>query len=137
MSGKSQNSRKAIDCPFDRTVLDQARRIAGRYQIILQFEDGEYFGRGLEMPFVMGDGKTPDACVRATREALTIAVATLLELDESPPSPASENKRSEQINVRVTPDEKLLLEQAARTHGFRGIGDYVRSKSLARSGIKS
>jgi len=132
MPAKLRNSRKVRDRPFDQNLLDRAKRIAARYQIILHFEDGEYFGRGLEMPLVMNDGKTPDTCVLATREALTTAVATLLELGQAPPSPASDNKRTEQINVRLTQEEKLLLEQAARTHGFRGIGDYVRSRSLAQ-----
>jgi predicted RNase H-like HicB family nuclease len=133
MFGKSPKSRKAIDRPFDRDVLDRAGKIAATYQIIIQFEDGEYYGRGLEMPLVMNDGKTPDDCVRATRQALTTAVATLLESGKVPPPPASEHKRSEQINIRVTPEEKLLLEQAARSRGFRGIGDYVRNTSLGHT----
>jgi len=135
MSDKSRNSRKALDRPFEVDVLGRARRIAAQYQIILQFEDGEYYGRGLEMPFVMSDGKTPDACVRATREALMVAVATLLEAGKTAPSPASENKRTEQVNIRLTQEEKLVLEHAARSHGFRGIGDYVRSRSLAHSEV--
>jgi predicted RNase H-like HicB family nuclease len=133
MSAKSKSSSKAVDRPFDRAVLKQARAIADKYQIILQFEDGEYYGRGLEMPYVMNDGKTPDACVRATRESLAVAVATLLEAGDVPPAPASEGKRTEQVNVRLTPEEKLLLEEAARSKGFRGLGDFVRSTALSRS----
>lgn len=133
MSARSKSSSKAVDRPFDRAVLKQARAIADKYQIILQFEDGEYYGRGLEMPFVMNDGKTPDACVRATRESLTTAVATLLEAGDVPPAPASEGKRTEQVNVRLTPEEKLLLEEAARSRGFRGLGDFVRSTALAKT----
>jgi predicted RNase H-like HicB family nuclease len=133
MSAKSRKSSKALDRPFDPDLLNRARQIAGGYQIILHLEDGEYFGRGLEMPFVMSDGKTPDECVRATREGLAVAVATLLESGKSPPLPASDSKRTEQINVRLTQEEKMMLEHAARTHGFRGIGDYVRSASLAHS----
>jgi predicted RNase H-like HicB family nuclease len=134
MSAKSKSSSKApIDRPFDQGVLQRARAIAEQYQIILQFEDGEYYGRGLEMPFVMNDGKTPDSCVRATRESLALAVATLLENDEAPPAPASEGKRTEQVNVRLTPEEKLLLEEAARNRGFRGLGDFVRSTALSRA----
>ncbi len=131
MSAKSRNSSKAIDRPFDAAVLKRARAIAEQYQIILHFEDGEYYGRGLEMPYVMNDGKTPDACVRATRESLTIAIATLLEAGDVPPAPASEGKRTEQVNVRLTSEEKLLLEEAARSRGFRGLGDFVRSTALA------
>jgi predicted RNase H-like HicB family nuclease len=134
MSAKSKSSSKASDRPFDANVLKRAREVAEQYQIVLQFEDGEYYGRGLEMPYVMSDGKTPDECVRATRDALTVTVATALERGEVPPAPASDNKRTEQINVRVTPQEKLILEEAARSRGFRGIGDFVRSTSLANAG---
>ena len=67
------------------------------------------------------------------RESLTTAVATILESGQVPPSPASEQKRSEQINIRVTAEEKLLLEEAARSRGFRGLGDFVRSASLGRA----
>lgn len=101
------------------------------YQIIIHFEDDEYYGRGLEMPSVMAEGKTPDDCVAATREALTIAVAYLLESGQTPPSPASEGKRSEQVNIRLTAEEKLMLEEAARRKGFRGISDFIRSTSLS------
>lgn len=83
------------------------------------------------MPYVMSDGKTPDACVTATRQAMTVAAATLLERGEIPPTPASLKKRSEQINIRLTPEEKLLLEELARSKGFRGISDFVRSTSLS------
>jgi len=125
-----KSSKKAIDRPFDPGVLRKARGIANSYQIILHFEDGDYYGRGLEMPHVMNDGKTPDECVEKTRDILTTVIAYMLETGEVPPSPASENKRSEQVNIRVTPEEKLQLEEAARSKGFRGVSDFVRSASL-------
>ena len=125
-----KSSLKKIDRRFATKVLRAARDIADSYQIILSFEDGEYYGRGLEMPHVMNDGSTPDECVAKTRDILTTAIAYLLEKGEVPPSPASENKRSEQVNIRVTPEEKLLLEEAARNKGFRGVSDFVRTASL-------
>lgn len=131
MSAKSKNSSRNIDRPFDPELLRRARAIAESYQIILQSEDGTYFGRGLELPYVMNEGATPDACVCATRESLSTTVATILERGESPPTPASTAKRTEQVNVRLTVEEKVLLEEAARTRGFRGLGDFVRSASLA------
>ena len=131
MSAKSKKLSRRIDRPFDPGVLRRASEIANSYQIVIHSEDGEYYGRGLEMPFVMNDGKTPDECVRATRDALTTAVAYLLETGKTPPAPASEHTRSEQINIRLTTEEKLLLEEAARSKGFRGVSDYVRSASLA------
>jgi predicted RNase H-like HicB family nuclease len=122
-----------IDRPFDAGLLRRAREIVEGYQIILHFEDGLYYGRGLELPSAMNHGRTPDECVRATRDILTTAVAYMLESGHTPPAPASENKRTEQINVRLTPEEKLLLEEAARSRGFRGVSDFVRSASLANT----
>jgi predicted RNase H-like HicB family nuclease len=130
-SVKSKNSSTKINRPFDAALLRRAREIISGYQIILHFEDGLYYGRGLELPTAMNHGKTPDACVRATRDILTTAVAYMLESGQTPPAPASENKRTEQINIRLTPEEKMTLEEAARSKGFRGISDYVRSASLA------
>jgi predicted RNase H-like HicB family nuclease len=131
MSSKSKSSRKAIDRPFSSSALKRAKEIAADYQIIIQFQDGEYFGRGLELPFVMNDGKSPDECVSATRGSLVTAVAHMLEIGEKPPAPASDRIRSEQINVRLTPEEKLLIDETARSRGFKGIGDFVRSTTLA------
>ena len=126
-----RSSKKTVDRPFDPAILRRAREIANSYHIILHHEDGEYFGRGLEMPHVMNDGKTPDECVEKTRDILTTAVAHMIEKGEVPPSAAGENKRTEQVNIRLTTEEKLLLEEAARGKGFRGISDFVRSTSLA------
>jgi predicted RNase H-like HicB family nuclease len=132
MSAASErSSKRRIDRPFSRDVLGRAREIAVRYQIVIQQDDDGYYGRGLEMPGVMNDGKTPADCVKATRESLVSAVAYLLESGKTPPPPASENRRSEQINIRLTPEERVLLEEAARRKGFRGVSDFVRNASLS------
>lgn len=136
MSVKSKKSSKApkpIDRPFNPAVLRRARQIADSYQIIIHEEDGDFYGRAVELPDAMNDGKTPDQCVHNTRDILTTAIAYLLESGKAPPTPASDNKRTEQINIRLTAEEKLLLEEAARNKGFRGISDFVRTTSLAHT----
>ena len=40
-------------------------------------------------------------------------------------------RRTRQLNIRVTPQEKNALELAARHHGFRGTGEYLRSVALS------
>ena len=77
MCAKSRKSSKAIDRPFAADVLRQAVELARQYQVILEFDDGEWFGRGLELPGAMGDGKTPDKCVAATRDAMVSALASI------------------------------------------------------------
>jgi len=82
---------------------------------------------------VFGGGATPNKCVADVRQALTGAVALMLEQGESPPAPATERKRTAQVNIRLTPEEKLRLEEAARRDGFRGLSDYIRTTTLANT----
>ena len=136
MSNKSKN----CDCvaekdparPFDPVVLAQAKKIAADYEIVMWFEDGEWFGRGLELPHTYGDGKTPAACIASVREGLVLTVATMLEDGERPPVPGRAGERTEQVNIRLTAAEKALLENRSRAGGFRGVSDYVRTSVLER-----
>ena len=50
---------KDISAPFDKGVLDAARRIVEAYDIVLRWEEDEWYGHALEYPEAMGDGKTP------------------------------------------------------------------------------
>ncbi len=130
MSAKLKNSKKDPRRPFDPEILRQAAAIAEKYQIVIWKEDGYFYGHGVELPHSYGGGKTIAACAAETREAFVVTVATLLEDGEDVPPPATEEIRSEQVNVRLTALEKLKLEAAAKQKGFRGVSDYVRSAAL-------
>jgi uncharacterized protein (DUF1778 family) len=54
----------------------------------------------------------------------------VLESGKAPPSPASEDKRTEQVNVRLTKGEKFAFEDAASRQGYRGVSDFVRSAAM-------
>lgn len=130
MTGQGSEQRD-LRAPFEARVLQAAKRIAHAYDLVLRYEDGEWFGHALEYPEAMGDGKTLEACVRATRQALAVAVATMLEAGQSPPPPARDGHRSAQVNVRLTPEEKAILESKAKAKGFRGLSDFIRTAVLA------
>jgi len=130
MSGKSKESAKAIDRPFSAPVLKEARRIAAEYQVILHCETGHWYGRGLELPHVFGDGKTAERCIEDTQEALCGAVACMLEQGQRPPNPARQGTRTQQVNVRLTAEEKALLEATAKSKGFKGLSDFLRAAAL-------
>ena len=130
MSAKSKKSAKAIDRPFPAAVMKEARKTAAKYQVILHREDGHWYGRGLELPHVFGDGKTADRCIADTQEALCGAVACMLEQGRMPPAPARQGTRTQQVNVRLTAEEKITLESTAKRKGFKGLSDFLRAAAL-------
>ena len=123
-----------MDRPFARNILAEAKRIVSQYQIILECQDDVWYGRGLEMPHVFGDGDSPAGCIKDTRAALLAAVAYQLEQEESIAPPARLGRRTEQVNVRLTAKEKALLEGTARRRGFEGLSDYIRAAALEAAG---
>jgi predicted RNase H-like HicB family nuclease len=125
---------KAIDRPFAAATLARAAEIASQYQLVIAREENVGFlGRTVEMPYAMADGPTLEACAAATLEATTVAVATMIEQGERPPSPAREGKRDAQVNIRLTAEEKLTLEESSRAAGFRSVSDFIRAAALDRS----
>jgi predicted RNase H-like HicB family nuclease len=113
-------------------VLKEAERLAKEYQVAVRFDPGEggWVGRCVELPLCIGFGRNPNECVKQTREVIVTAAATMIETGQRLPEPASNDHRTEQVNLRLTPAEKYRLEDSARRGGFRGISDYVRSTAL-------
>jgi len=132
-SSKSEATSKTLDRPFNKSILRKAENIVADYRIILERDDRlGFIGSAVELPTVFADAKTPERCYRATQDALTVAVATMLECGQRPPQPASAKKRNEQVNVRLTSEEKILLSNAASNLGFKGISDFLRNAALNR-----
>ncbi len=49
--------------------------IAQQYKLVIWFEDGAWYGRGVEVPDAMDDGKTPEECLENVRDVLTTHLA--------------------------------------------------------------
>ena len=118
------------DRPFDPHILGRARAIVEKYQVVLWFQDGEWYGRGVELPDAMNDGKTPAECIANTRDIFVTTIAVMLEQGMPPPPPADEGVRDEQMNIRISADERLRLVTAAKQRGFEGVSDFVRTAAL-------
>ncbi len=116
--------------PFAPSVWQAALQVVAQYQIIVSQEDGHWYGRGLELPSVFGDGTTAKSAVEMTREALAVAVAFLLEQGKNPPAAAGTGLRTQQVNIRLTSEEKALLESVARNKGFSGLSDFIRAAAI-------
>lgn len=118
---------------FDKTVLANAKEITDGYHIIVEKDDKlGYIASSVELPTVFADGKKEIECFRAIREALMGAVATMIEGGRKPPQSLSANKRTEQINIRLTAYEKILLTNKAMNLGFKGISDLVRNVVITK-----
>ncbi len=63
MSAKSKKSVGAIDRTIAADVTAKAKKIAKEFQVIMICENGYWYGRGLALPNIHGDGKTVGRCV--------------------------------------------------------------------------
>jgi predicted RNase H-like HicB family nuclease len=130
-SSKSGAKSKRLKQPFKESIVRKARKIVADYRIILERNDRlGYIGSSVELPTVFADAKTPEKCYRTVEDALMVAVATMIECGQRPPQPASAGMRTEQVNVRLTAEEKLLFSNAATNLGFKGISDFIRNTAL-------
>lgn len=127
--GARAGGEKALDQPFQAGVLERARAMAERYRLVMQREDGGFVARAVEMPTVFASAGSPNECEAKVREMLVAAIGTMIEVGETPPLPAGE--RRVQLNLRLSEDEKLVLEEAAQRAGFRGVSEFVRYAALA------
>ncbi len=127
---REKADKKDLDRPFDAKIWKAACATAAEYQVIVSCDDGHWYGRGLELSNVFGDGPTPQKCLDSTREALAVAVAYLLEARKKPPTPARLGKRTQQVNVRLTAEERAMLAATAKKKGYQGISDFLRAVAL-------
>lgn len=117
-----------LDRPFDKELYESARQQATRYRVILEQENHAYIGRVAEFPRVFVSAESAEECVNKLRAALTSVIATMLERNMRPPLPISE--RREQVNTRLSPEEKETVEAAYREAGFNSLSDFARYAML-------
>ncbi len=132
----SGNGKRVTDPakPFRPALLQEAHEIARGYKLTIEKSDRlGYVGSSVELPTIFADGGTPEKCYEATQEALSVAVATMLEAGQTPPQPAAFMKRTTQVNVRLTHEEKAMIAAAAAKAGFKGLADFIRTTVLDRA----
>ncbi len=127
----SAKKRRKGERTFDPATLRRAHRMVVRYRLIVEPEpDGGYLGRLTELPGVMADGSTQIECLRSLLFAAETMVASMLEDGLTPPEPANAARRREQINIRLTSEERALLAGASERRGYKGVSEFVRSAAL-------
>jgi predicted RNase H-like HicB family nuclease len=77
-------------------VLRKAKKVAAGYTVIIEAnQKGGFVGTVAEFPTILGRGKTREACLQDTQEALKVATASMLYLGGSPPKPRPGQARTE------------------------------------------
>ena len=131
-SAKCKRSVKAGKVPL-REHLERAGKFALAYKYTLWPEDGEWWARCVEMPHCLGDGKSAEAAIASAREAVVVGLAADLANGMPAPLPAREGVRSEQVNIRLSADEREAIEANAIQAGFKGMADYIRAVALGQA----
>ncbi|MBL7153060.1 MAG: hypothetical protein ISS79_05040 [Phycisphaerae bacterium] len=112
-------------------VLRKAEKLVDGYKIVIEpHKEAGFVGSAVEFPTAFAKGKTREKCLKATKEVLAAAVATMIHLGGTPPAPASAQRRTAQVNVRLTPTEKDMMSRAAAESGFKGLGDFLRAAAI-------
>lgn len=128
-SAKSKRCARAGKAP-SKDYVDRAAKAAQTYKFTVWLEDGEWWARCLELPHCMGDGATAEAAIASAREAVVAGLSADLAAGIPAPLPAREGIRSEQVNVRLSADERTLIEANAIRAGFKGMADYIRAVAI-------
>lgn len=123
-----------LDRPFEPAALSKAEKLAAEYRLVLTQEGDSFVAHVTEFPGLVVRGSTPNVCEQKAREGMTILIASMLEVGRRPPTPITE--RRSQLNCRLAPEERVLIETAAKKAGFRGVSDYVRSVALAAARVQ-
>ncbi len=125
----SRKSMKASSIPTAQQVA-KAAKLAKEYKYTVWPEDGEWWSRCVELPHCMGDGKDVESAIEAARETVAAGLAADLAAGMPAPHPAREGVRSEQVNIRLSADERATIEANAQRAGFKGMADYIRIMAL-------
>ena len=111
-------------------LLSKARGFALRYRIILTpTDDGSFIANAMELPGIIIQEATLTKVVEELHNVLIEVIVRLLREGNAPPQPTA-GRRLEQVNVKLSLEERSLMESAARARGNRGVADYLRQLGL-------
>ncbi|MFN0130919.1 MAG: type II toxin-antitoxin system HicB family antitoxin [Phycisphaerales bacterium] len=133
-SAKSSAGRRPRELrPGDLTpqTLERAALWVDGYRFVTErTDDGTFMAHSIELPAVVAMGDSPEAALHAAIEAQRLAVALMLHDRVHPPLPTGSGKRDQQVNVRMSAQERLLMDAAAKASGFSTIADYLRTAAI-------
>lgn len=128
---KAKRTSTGLDRPFDQAVLARAAELARSYTVrFAPCPEGGVEGSCVELPYAAGQGDTIQSCYHELFEIMVTTLAVMIEEGQSVPSPLSVQRRDAQVNLRLSQDEKLRLEETATREGYRSVSDFIRAAAL-------
>lgn len=103
---------------------------SSHYTRLIDAEGRTYVGRIRELPGVFASGQSREHCAKALEFALETTLLFYLRDGVTPPRMIDRNKRTEQVNIRLSPMERDSLAAESDRRGFRGLGDFIRAIAL-------
>lgn len=121
---------KVPPCVGTSDVRKRATNLVQQYSIVMTTSvDNLYHVRFAEFAEISVSGTDIETCIVNLRDAGVTHVLQLLRDDKNVPRPLQNLTRREQVNVRLTSEEKVVIASAARKRGKR-ISDYMRARAL-------
>jgi hypothetical protein len=110
---------------------EQAIRLAMRSaEIVLKFDrHGTVVATTPCYPGAIGDGVDPNTAVADLVESV-LAAESEYRLHKMPALINSDAPKSAQLNIRVTEQEREMIQQRAAAMGFDGVSEFVRRLAL-------
>ena len=124
----SKSSKKNPDQKTtDAALFRRARRHAAQFGRVTLFDvvSEEWVSTCIEIPNAIGAGDSAKEAEKELTENLAVHFAYLDEIGRAWPEPTS-SPRSEQLNIRLTVQEKAEFEAAAKRLGLSSVADLIR-----------
>jgi len=108
-------------------IIRKAKRMAGTYKIeVRPNRESGFVGTIPGFATIVGRGRTREECLRDAQEALVAGIATMLHHGGCPLKPTPIDRKTELLNIRITPEDKGLLTKAANQLGFKRLSEFIR-----------
>lgn len=129
-SARGTSKKSAREGPFSAAVQRRAAELAARYSLVVSASDEGWSARCVEIPTAFAFAETEERALESARERVRVLLAFMIEQERKLPAPMRESKRDSQVNVKLTAEERMVIEEAARQQGFRGLSDFFRFAAM-------
>jgi len=120
---------------YSDAIFQKAVELARSYHIVVrESATGGFIANCAELPVSIHRDQAEDA-LKAARHAAEVGIATILEDGEEPPAPIEFHRRTEQVNVRMSVEDKRLIQKACEAKGISSLSEFFRRSTVNAAAI--